>query len=160
MRSRNLSPQETRPAEPASSCPSQRTLTRCQTLRAKTSTSQSEGIKKTLEQISALALVNGQDLGVEVLGVAFLHHVLVDGEPGCEDAQLCGSGQAQLLQRRDKNTTGLPGLHTCTAMKQRLQMCFKTFWMLSSTRPPRTYTLSASTVSKAEPKQDKKSETT
>lgn len=31
-----------------------------------------------------------------------------------------------------------------------------TFWMLSSTRPPRTYTLSASTVSKAEMKEELK----
>lgn len=36
-------------------------------------------------------------------------------------------------------------------------LMYNTFWMLSSTRPPRTYTLSASTVSKAEKNKGKKS---
>lgn len=34
---------------------------------------------------------------MEILGVVFLHHVLVNGQPRCVDTQFSGPPEAQLL---------------------------------------------------------------
>lgn len=92
-------------------------------------------------------LINGQDLWVEILVVFFLHHVLIYRQPCRAHAQLSGPWEAQPLRGRHFKSGSVT--FEASSDQQKLQGCY-TFWMLSSTRPPRTYTLSASTVFRAE----------
>lgn len=93
-------------------------------------------------------LIYGQDLWVEILVVFFLHHVLIYRQPCSAHAQLSGPWEAQPLRGRHFRSSGSVTFEA-SLDQQKLQGC-NTFWMLSSTRPPRTYTLSASTIFRAE----------
>lgn len=108
VRQHNPSPGGTMPAGPVSSCPSHRKSTRCRTLWTKRE-QHFIGKKKKKTQDGEkdsgllLTLIHCQDLWMEILGVDFLHHVLVYGQPQGAHAQFSGPWVAQLLHRTHGN---------------------------------------------------------
>lgn len=144
---RNLCCGETRPAGLRSSSCCCSMLKVCQTLQTERGCIRTRFSLLTPEKCWP-TLINGQDLRVEILVVFFLHHVLIYRQPCRAHAQLSGPWEAQPLQGRHFKNSGSVTFKA-SSDQQKLQGCY-TFWMLSSTRPPRTYTLSASTVFRAE----------
>lgn len=97
----NPCPGGTTPAELLSSCQCCRKSPGCQTLWTERDFINNKyNIASVVLRIKKwlLALINSQDLWVEVLNVVFLHHVLIYGQPRRLNAQVSGPGETQLLQ--------------------------------------------------------------